>query len=295
MGEPIALVPCETIDIEVPSTAEIVIEGELSMDFVEYEGPFGEYTGYIGPRRLGPSFEVKCITHRKSPVYQAFISQFPPSESTTIKAIPLEATLYKLLKKDAGLPVQDVSFHEASGSWEFCVIQMKKQNNAQPWQALGLASGMEATVAKIIIVVDEDVDPRDPDSVIWALCYAMQPHLDIRTLPGKAMLNDPSGAPPEAPFQEQRFPPPRGGSRLLIDATRKWHYPPTSLPKREYMERAKAIWEELGLPPLSPKRPWFGESLGFWTEENEAEAELAILGKHYETGEKLAQKSRVKV
>ncbi len=295
LGEPVKLVKCETIDIEVPATAEIVLEGEMSMDFVEYEGPFGEYTGYIGPRRLGPLFEVKCITHRKSPIYQAFISQFPPSESTPIKSIPLEATLYNLLRKDVGRPVLDVSFHEASGSWEFCVIQMKKTNNSQPWQALSLAAGMEATVAKIIIVVDEDVDPRDPDSVIWALCYGMQPHLDLRVLPGKAMLNDPSGALPEAPFEEQRFPKPTGGSRLLIDATRKWHYPPTSLPEKQYMEKAKLIWEELGLPRLKPKKPWFGTSLGFWFEENRREAELAMEGKHYETGEKLAREGRVKV
>jgi 4-hydroxy-3-polyprenylbenzoate decarboxylase len=293
--EPIPLVRCETVDLEVPATAEIVIEGELSIDYVEYEGPFGEYTGYIGPRRLGPSFEVKCISHRKSPIYQAFISQFPPSESTTIKSVPLEATLFKLLRNDIGLPVIDVAFHEESGSWEFCVIQLKKSNNSQPWQALSAAAGMEATVAKIIIVVDEDVDPHDPDSVIWALCYAMQPHLDIRILPGKAMLNDPSGAPPEASYEEQRFPKPTGGSRMLIDATRKWAYPPISLPAKEYMENALAIWKELGLPQLKPKKPWFGTSLGYWFEENVLEADLALKGRYYETGEKLAREHRVNV
>ena len=91
MGEPIKLVKCETVDLEVPATAEIVLEGELTNDYIEYEGPFGEYTGYMGPRKLGPVFKIKCITHRKQPIYQAFISQFPPSESTTIKAAALES------------------------------------------------------------------------------------------------------------------------------------------------------------------------------------------------------------
>jgi len=79
----------------------------------------------------------------------------------------------------------------------------------------------------------------------------------------------------------------------MINATRKWDYPPVSLPKREFMEKAKQLWEEEGLPPLTPKVPWYGYSLGYWTEEDEEEAELALKGEHYTTGEKLA-KSRVK-
>ncbi len=75
----------------------------------------------------------------------------------------------------------------------------------------------------------------------------------------------------------------------MIDATTKWPYPPVSLPKKEYMENAKKIWEEVGLPTLKPKVPWYGYSLGYWTEENEQEAELALKGEHYQTGEKLAR------
>ena len=79
------------------------------------------------------------------------------------------------------------------------------------------------------------------------------------------------------------------GHTLLIDATRKWDYPPASLPRREFMERACRIWEEEGLPPLKLKTPWFGYSLGYWSKENEEEAELALKGEHYKTGEKLAK------
>ncbi len=74
----------------------------------------------------------------------------------------------------------------------------------------------------------------------------------------------------------------------MINATRKWDYTPVSLPKQEFMERARQIWEEEGLPPLAPKVPWFGYSLGAWTEEDMEEAELAMKGEHYETGEKVA-------
>ncbi len=76
---------------------------------------------------------------------------------------------------------------------------------------------------------------------------------------------------------------------MMIDATRKWPYAPTSLPKREYMEQALKIWEELGLPSLNLKTPWYGTNLGYWPKEREEEARLAVEGRHYETGEKFAQ------
>ena len=72
---------------------------------------------------------------------------------------------------------------------------------------------------------------------------------------------------------------------MLIDATMKEDFPPLSLPKREYMERAKAIWEELGLPPLRPQAPWFGVSLGEWSDDLEQAARLAVAGDYFKTGE----------
>jgi 4-hydroxy-3-polyprenylbenzoate decarboxylase len=80
---------------------------------------------------------------------------------------------------------------------------------------------------------------------------------------------------------------------MLIDATRPWPYPPVSLPRKEFMENAKEIWEELGFPELTPRTPWFGYSLGAWTAEDEQEAELAVRGEYFATGEK-AKRGRVK-
>jgi 4-hydroxy-3-polyprenylbenzoate decarboxylase len=76
-------------------------------------------------------------------------------------------------------------------------------------------------------------------------------------------------------------------SALLINATRHWPYPPVSLPRRDFMERAKAIWGELGLPSLKPRMPWYGYSLGAWTAQDEEEADLALKGEHFVTGEKV--------
>ncbi len=288
-GEPVELVKCQTIDLEVPATAEIVIEGEIPTDCLEREGPFGEYTGYMGLGGPKPFLNITCITHRKRPTWNAFISQFPPSESSTIRGMGMDAAYYKFLKYDLSLPnLVDVFFHRESGAWQFCVISLRKPERTQVWKALNGAVALDPRHAKIIIVVDDDIDLRDPNSVIWALSFRMQPAQDIRVTPGKTASLDPSATPPEqARARRDLLQPPT--SSILIDATRKWDYPPIALPKKEFMEQAKKIWEEEGLPPLSPKVPWYGYSLGYWTQEDEEEAELALKGEHYQTGEKLAR------
>lgn len=79
---------------------------------------------------------------------------------------------------------------------------------------------------------------------------------------------------------------------VLFDATLKEPFPPISLPKREYMERAKEIWDELGLPPLKPQAPWFGYSLGEWDDNLSAMADRAVAGDYWKTGEIIAQQRR---
>ncbi len=287
-GEPVELVKCKTVNLEVPATAEIVIEGRLPTDALEEEGPYGEHPGYVGVvTQFVPYFEVTCITHRKNPIDNVIMNQFPPSEDSKIMLIAAENIVYNFLKYNCNIPgILDVAFHENSGGKQFVVIRMRKTYSTEPWQALNAAVAFNPTWAKMIIVVDEDIDPRDTDSIIWALCYRMQPHLDIRITPGKTAALDPSAAPLKETMGTRERPP---TSSLLIDATRKWDYPPVSLPKRELMERARQIWEEEGLPKLSPKVPWYGYSLGHWSKENEEEAELALKGEHYQTGEKLAR------
>jgi len=290
-GEPVELVKCQTVDLEVPATAEIVIEGEIPTDYLEREGPFGEYNGYVGRAKTNLFLNITAITHRKNPIWNAFLSQFPPSESSLMTRIGFESAFYKFLKYDLSLPnLIDVGFHNESGGRQFCVISLKNPSQPEAWKALNGAIALMTDYAKIIIAVDDDIDPRDADSVIWALCYRMQPDCDIRVTLGKSIAMDPSIAPPEEARYETKA---LSGSGVMINATRKWDYPPVSLPKREFMEKAKQLWEEEGLPPLTPKVPWYGYSLGYWTEEDEEEAELALKGEHYTTGEKLA-KSRVK-
>jgi UbiD family decarboxylase len=285
--EPIDLVKCRTVDLEVPASAEIVIEGYIDPTYREQEAPFGEYTGYMGTRVANPVFKVTGIMHRKKPVYQAFLSQFPPSESSLIRKLAYDAVYLKHLRA-ANIPgVLDVQLHEATGSYGLMVIQLKKVHPSQPWQALHAAVALDPTIGKTIVAVDDDIDPNDADSVNWAMAYRMRPHLDTHIVTGKASILDPSSAPPEAHVDEQRFPQPVGTSSILIDATRKWDYPPTSLPRKEFMEKAITRWEAEGLPALSLKKPWFGYELGYWTDEARQDAIDAVEGRYLETGARM--------
>ncbi len=290
-GEAIPMVKCKTVDIEVPATAEIVIEGRIPTDYIEPEAPFGEFTGYQGSRRIRPCFEISCITHRKNPIYHAFISQMPPSESSKIRQLGFEGVLFKFLKHDCNIGgIQDVVFHESGGSRSVVVIRLKKNTRSAARQALHCTAGFDPVNCKIIIAVDDDIDPRDMESVNWAMSFRMQPHLDISIAEGKLATLDQSASPPGMSQEDTDFPPPRGASAVMIDATRKWDYTPVALPKKEFMDRARQIWEELELPRLTPRAPYYGYSLGYWSDENIEEAELAVKGEYYQTGEKLAQR-----
>lgn len=286
-GEPVQLVKCKTVDIEVPAAAEIVLEGKISTTYLEREGPFGEFHGHMGMESMNPYFEIACITHRKNPICTAFLSQFPPSESSKLRQLSAEATYYKFLKHDCNIPgMLDVALHEESGVASMIIVRVKKTYSAQPWQVLNATAAYAPNRGKIIIVVDEDIDPRDLNSVFWAVSWRIQPHRDIQVIPGKSMGLDYSTV---QPCQTRRLGEPAPGSALLVDATRKWDYPPVSLPRKEFMEAALKIWEEEGLPKVSLRTPWYGYSLGLWTEENQEEADMALRGQHYQTGEKIAR------
>ena len=292
IGEPMELVPCKSVDLVVPAAAELVIEGRISSSYLEPEAPFGEYTGYMGRRANAAVFEISAITHRKDPIFCTLLSQMPPSESSKMKKIAQDANYLHHLRNECNLPkVLDVWFDEiAVDSW--CVVRLKNgTHQAVIWQALHAVMGRQYKVGKMVVAVDEDIDPTDFESVLWALSYRMQPDKDMLVVPNRGASLDPSGMPPgEAPANviAQNF----SGSAVLINATRKWDYPPVSLPAKEYMENARAIWEEIGLPALSPREPWYGYDLGDWSARDRQEAAWAVAGEYGRTGEVAKQQRR---
>lgn len=294
-GEPIDVVKAKTVDLHVPAYAEYVIEGKVSIQDAEMQPPFGEYTGYMAigiESQLCPVMQVTAITHRKKPIFQTIISQMPPSESSKLRQVAYESAFTTHLRDNCNLPgILQVTFPEASGAWQYCIIRLRKIKPTDAKQALAAAASYAADIGKIIIAVDEDINPNDPDSVTWALSFRMQPARDIQVVQGKAAHLDPSAAKPGLEGTETGF---RESSAILIDATMKWPYPPVALPKKEFMEKALQVWRLANLPSLQLKEPWYGYDLGVWNEEYERQAQLVLSGKHFELGKEL-EKKRVKM
>ncbi len=286
-GAPIDVVQAETFDAVVPASAEIVIEGRIRTDLLEPEAPFGEASGYLGPRKMEKIFEVAAITQRASPVYQGIISEFPPSESTVIRKAAFDAIYLNHLRNACNIPsVTKVACHEMASCNMLFVIQLDRPALGQPWQALRAAAAFDPSLGKIFIAVDSDIEPNSMDAVLWALSYSMQPHRDVEIIRGKVPRLDPS----VTPGADADYPDGRGASAILINACREHPYLPVSLPRQNFMERALERWKALALPPLDLKAPWHGYPLSAWTAENAEEAEAAITGRYFETGAKLAKR-----
>ncbi|MBI4291148.1 MAG: UbiD family decarboxylase [Betaproteobacteria bacterium] len=243
-GEAVQVVRCQTVDLEVPATAEVVIEGIIRANELEDEGPFGEYTGYMGPAAMSYVMDVTCVTHRNRPIVQAFLSQMPPSESSCIRSIGRESTLAKHLKEDLRLPVRDVHLMEHSGAAAYLVISIKKTHPVQPRTVMFAAWAYAPQFGKFTVVVDEDIDVRDPNEVNWALSFRVQPASDAFIIGGTAAVSlDPSQAAADVRQEESTR---RVSSKLGIDATRKHKFPPLALPPREHLEKVRRDWKKYG-------------------------------------------------
>jgi UbiD family decarboxylase len=240
-GAPVKIVRCVSNELEVPATSEIVIEGIIRANELEEEGPFGEYTGYMGPEAMSYVVDVECITQRKRPIFQAFISQMPPSESSCIRSTGRGAALFKHLKENLHLPVCDLHLLEWSGAAAYLVISIKKGHPAQPRIVMSGAWGFAPQFGKFTVVVDDDIDIHDPNAVNWAMSFRVQPERDVFIMPGMpAVQLDPSQAPADVPQQDPRR---RVSSKVGIDATRKHAFPDIALPPQEHLDR---VWEQWG-------------------------------------------------
>jgi 4-hydroxy-3-polyprenylbenzoate decarboxylase len=290
VDEPIRLVKCKTVDIEVPADAEIVIEGVLATDTVEPEGPFGESHGYMHPRMMNPFMQVTAITRKKNPILVSWTSQVTPSESSIIKRVGYEPLFLKHLKGELGIKsVVKVALHEPlTNLRKVIVVQLKNPTEAETWRALMGAATFHPAVGKFLVAVDEDIDPWDMDMVMWAISYRSMPDKDVQILKGRERGHGPPFSRDDEPVETRQA----DESALLINAILRDKFPPVSLPKKEYMEGARKIWEELGLPRLAPKNPWHGYPLGDWDDELEEEARLAVKGDYLINGEKLKGQRR---
>ena len=243
-GEPVPLVKCETVDLEVAANAEIVLEGVIRHGVREEEGPFGEFSGYMSTGGLSVVIDLTCMTRRRHPVYHAFLSQMPPSESSCIRSLSRSAALFHHLRHVLGLPVTDVYFTESGGSGTMVVIAMRKEYPEQVKEVAWGTWSLMNKEGKFTIVVDDDIDIRNSFQVEWAIGFRVQPTRDIFMVDGVVPTGvDPSTAPADVP-QHDRLR--KVGSKILIDATRKHKYPPAARVPRQYIEAVMGQWREYG-------------------------------------------------
>jgi UbiD family decarboxylase len=275
-GAPINVVKAKTVDLLVPAEAEIVIEGLIDTEYCEPEAPFGESHGHVALEEYNMPMRVTAITHRRNPVIPSYISQVAPSESSVIKRVAYEPLFLAHLRDALGVRgVKRVTLHEPlTGLLRVTMITYAKGTpKTEVWRGLYGAAYFKGDCGKICIAVNEDIDPDNADALLWAMAYRMNPVQDVQVLAHRGQ-----GHGPKREHDQEE------DSTLLMDATMKGDMPPLALPRQEYMERAKAIWEELGLPALRPQPPWFGYSLGDWLPQWDEAAKRAVEGRWLENG-----------
>jgi UbiD family decarboxylase len=274
-GAPIEMAKAVTIDIDVPASSEIVIEGLIDPDKLEPEAPFGESNGYVALEAFNMPMRVTAITRKRAPVFTSIISQVTPSESSVIKKVAYEPVFFNHLHDRLSIKgIRRVVMHERLTNLRPVIFLQFAEGTprTEVWRALHGAATLQSNCGKIVIAVSEDIDPTSMDAVLWSLAYRTNPIEDVHLVPHRGGV------------QGAQYGPKTSDSGLLIDATRKYPMSPLALPTREYMEHARALWEELDLYPLAAQSPWHGYSLGDWSDRWETFARRAARGDWELTG-----------
>ena len=207
----IRLVKCNTVDLEVPATAEIILEGYVDPDDTQMEGPFGDHTGYYTPPEPYPSFNLTCITMRKNPIYLTTVVGKPILEDAYIGQV-IERSFLPLIQMFQP-EVVDFSMPPAAWFQGLAIISIKKRYPGQAKKVMmGLWGMGQLSLTKMFITVDHDINVHDMDEVLWAVTTRTDPKRDLMLIE-----NAPTDTlDPSSPLLNL-------GSKVGIDATTKWH------------------------------------------------------------------------
>jgi 4-hydroxy-3-polyprenylbenzoate decarboxylase len=240
-GKPVEIVKCETVDLEVPAHAEIILEGYVEIGELRSEGPFGDHTGFYTMTDDYPVFHLTCITHRKDPIYAATIVGKPPMEDAWMgKAVEriflpaMKMTIPEIV--DVHLPVEGV-FHN------LMLVSIRKSYPGQARKVMNAIWSLgQAMFTKCVVVVDEDCDVQNVAEVVLRVANNIDPERDIQFTLG----------PVDSLDHAARLP--NYGSKMGIDATRKWKAEGFDRPWPAMIEmdggtkaRIDVLWSKLGL------------------------------------------------
>ncbi len=242
-GKRTELVDCKTVPLKVPASAEIVIEGHVSLDDYGDEGPYGDHTGYYNAVERFPVFRISAITMRRDPIYLSTFTGRPPDEPSVLGQA-LNEVFIPLMQQQFP-EIVDFWLPPEGCSYRIAVVSIKK---AYPGHAKRVMMGVwsylrQFTYTKWVIVVDAEINARDWKDVMWAVATRMDPARDITLVEG-------------TPIDYLDFASPVSGlgSKIGLDATNKW--PPET--RRDWgteirmsdavVEKVDRIWKDLGLP-----------------------------------------------
>ncbi len=239
LGESLEVVPAETVDLPVPASAEIVIEGILDPARETSDGPFSEYTGFYGPAKDPVGLmQVRAVTTRKDAIYH----DLDPShrEHNLSGSLSFEASVFESVKKL--VPSVQAVYMPPSGSCVFTAyVQIKKRVPGEGKSA-GLAAIAAEPNLKIAVVVDDDVDIYDEEQILWAIATHCEADRDLSVIPNAmgAHLN------PSA-YGERRHEKGPMNTKMVIDATR-----PVTLPFADRIRPPKEAWDRIRLEHYLP-------------------------------------------
>lgn len=240
-NRPVEMVKCETVDLEVPANAEIVLEGYVEIGEMRREGPFGDHTGFYSLDDDYPVFHVECMTHRRDPIYATTIVGPPPMEDYFMgKAI--ERIFLPLMRLQ--LPeIRDISMPAEGVFHNLMLVSIRKSYPGHARKVMHAIWGLgQAMFTKVIVVFDEDVDVQNPSEAAWIALNNIDPERDIEFVLGPVDSLDHASRLPDF------------GSKMGIDATRKWpgegftrRWPERIRMSDEVKRRVDELWKRAGL------------------------------------------------
>jgi len=239
--EAIDLVKCETMDLEVPAEAEIVLEGYVDLDDMRVEGPFGDHTGYYSLADQFPAFHVTCLTRRREPIYVSTIVGPPPMEDYWM-GYAVERLFLPLMRRqmpevvDMHMPAEGI-FHN------LMIVSIRKRYPGHARKVMNAIWGLPgAMFTKCIVVVDDDVDVHNVREVVWKALNHIDPERDIQFTLG----------PVDQLEHASRLP--NFGSKMGVDATHKWAsegfarpWPGEIKMNETTKKRIDDVWSRLGI------------------------------------------------
>ncbi len=239
--EPVEMVGCETVELEVPANAEIVLEGYVDLNELRTEGPFGDHTGFYSLEGDYPVFHLTCITHRRSPIYLTTIVGPPPQEDFFM-GHAIERIFLPVMKMqypeivDIAMPAEGI-FHN------LMIVAIRKSYPGHARKIMNAIWSLgQAMFTKVLVVVDHDVNVQNFREVVWKALCAIDPERDVQMVLGPVDTLDHAA-------RMQDF-----GSKMGVDATRKWSsegfqrpWPDEIVMDGETKARMDALWAKLGL------------------------------------------------